>query len=135
MNVSSDKRKRKLVVFLATGVLLAMVVLALVEAPQIVRAGESNLAAVASPTPQPHLLWQYDVVVAINPAQCAGQNGLFFYGNGDVLISGGGALSYAACQAKTCLMFLLSHPTKFATLAVSFPVELPGIHIPSMLET
>ena len=105
MNVSSDKRKRKLVVFLATGVLLAMVVFALVEAPQTVRAGGSgmggsNLNAVASPTPLPHLLWQYDVVVAINPAQCAGQNGLFFYGNGDVLISGGGALSYGCVSSQ-----------------------------------
>ena len=100
MNASANERKRKTVAFLATGVLLAILVLASVEVPQTVRAGgmgpgQSNLNAVASPTPLPHLLWQYDVVVALNPAHCAGQQeGLGFHGNANTMISGGGALTY-----------------------------------------
>jgi hypothetical protein len=105
MNIYSNDRKRKLVAFLATGMLLAMLVLASVEAPRTARAGGpgpgiANSSAVASPTPQPHLLWQYDVVVAINPAPCAGQNGLFFYGNGGNFINGGGALSYGCVSSQ-----------------------------------
>jgi hypothetical protein len=118
MNVPSDVRKSKAIACLAIGALLAMLVLASVGAPQTVRAGgsgagRSNLAAVASPTPLPHLLWQYDVVVALNPAHCAGQQeGLGFHGNGDVLISGGGALSYGCLRHDGISDVIIEPPYK-----------------------
>ena len=103
--IRSRIRNRRSFAFLAIVAMLMMVGFALISAPQMVQAedrtlGRSNLATSNLPTQSPHLLWPYNVVVAFNPEFCSGQhNGVVFYGIGNILISGGGVLSYGCLQA------------------------------------
>ena len=75
MNAISKARKDKQIILLVTALLLAAILFSSVGVSKIVSAGgrdqgKTNLLAIASPTPSPHLLWQYNVVVALNPEGC-----------------------------------------------------------------
>jgi hypothetical protein len=54
-----------------------------------------------TPTPRPHLLWQYSSVVALNPEPCGSQDhGLIFFGNDYISVRFGDALSYGCIRAR-----------------------------------
>ncbi len=94
--MSSSRAFRKLSAFVVEGLLLLVVCTLPGTTPVAGATGGKRgvkIDPVFSPTVLPRRLYEYTVLVALNPADCVGNNGLTFSGNGTANISGGGALA------------------------------------------
>lgn len=105
MSILHEISGRKNIIFFLIGLLLILTVLILVWFPQVVQAGSqissrSSKSLIISPTPQPHLLWQYNSLVAFNPESCGLAHGINFFGSASILINGGGVLSYGCLESS-----------------------------------
>jgi hypothetical protein len=94
----SGVNRRRSWSYLATGILISII--SLLFSAMLVGALAKGLFDDEPKAPvnpgimvSPHLLWQYNVLVALNPADCTYPNGMTIYGNGITTINGGGILA------------------------------------------